>query len=185
MGILLQKRPLYAAQLSSRAHCTVAVIGPIPPNLVQPITAQGFTSEMTVGSGVRWPTQPSISSACSGQTSWVRANIWESIRNNAQGCTQQQARCKNNQASNISTSKTTTIMAFLPRQRKRYTTSAFFAASVRKKAGNQDHASLIWILLKWAILSDWGAALGQTKLVKATCSQSTGQKVQIFSVVQC
>lgn len=153
----------HSSPLKPAAQKPVAVIAPIPQNLVQPITAQGFNSEITGVWGVSWPTQPSVSTTCFGQISWVRANIWESIGVNAQGCIQQQAPCRNNQASNTSAQKNTSTMALAPRQSTYYTTRAVFAALVGEKAGNQDHASLIWILPKWTILSDWGVALGRIR----------------------
>lgn len=128
----------HSSSLKPTAQKPVAVIVPIPQNLVQPVTAQGFNSEITGLQGVSWPIRSLISTTCSGQISWVWTNIWETIRVNAQRCTQQQAPRRNNQASKVSARKNTSTTA-LPHNKPQ---EPFL--EVGEKAGNHHWFESSW-----------------------------------------
>lgn len=63
----------HSSHLKPIAQKPVVVTVSAPQNLVQPVTAQSFNSEVMGVWGVSWPTQPSIST-CSDHISWAWAN---------------------------------------------------------------------------------------------------------------
>lgn len=167
MGILLHKTCPHAAQPPSQACCTET-------SSCQSSHLPEFSSASTRKSlwRVSWLTQPSMSRTCSGQISWVQANIWESIGVNAQGCTQQQPLVGMTKLGMSVLGKT--HLPWLSHPGKEPFCSIGGGEGRKPRPCNTalnppEMNNLVWL---------GNATWTDKKLVKATCSQSTCQNTK-------
>lgn len=133
----------HSSHLKFIVQKSVAVIVPCLLEFSSALTAHSYNSEITGVLRVSWPTQPSIYSTCSGQISQGPANTWESIRVNAQGCTQQQAPGRANQASDICAGKSN------PNWGKRHVTSQEPFLQLRWGRRRESKTMHHWLECSW------------------------------------